>query len=401
VKNRIILAYSGGLDTSFSIKWIQEKYDAEVITMTADVGQGDDMKAVEEKALAIGALRHHALDVKDEFAGQYVYPAVKANALYEGRYPISTALARPLIASKLVEVARKENATGVAHGCTGKGNDQVRFDVTVKALAPDLKIVAPIREYNLNRAEELEYLRGKGVTLPFEVSKRYSVDQNLWGRSVEGSDLEDPMNEPQEDAFEWTKAPEKADDEAEYVSIEFERGVPCSVNERLMKPVALIDFLNKLGGRNGVGRIDHMEDRLVGIKSREVYECPAAVLTLEAHKDLEKTVLTRHESLFKERVDSDWAFLVYAGLWLEPLKKDLDSFIDSTQERVTGQVRLKLYKGGLRVVGRRSVYSLYDKNLATYGAGTTFDQSLARGFIELWGLPTIAANMVEKQREAL
>jgi argininosuccinate synthase len=401
VKNRIILAYSGGLDTSFSIKWIQEKYDAEVITMTADVGQGDDMTAVEKKALAIGALRHHTLDVKDEFAGQYVYPAVKANALYEGKYPISTALARPLIASKLVEVARKENATGVAHGCTGKGNDQVRFDVTVKALAPDLKIVAPIREYNLNRAEELEYLRDKGVTLPFEVSRKYSVDQNLWGRSVEGSDLEDPMNEPQEDAFEWTKAPDKADEEAEYVTIEFERGVPCSVNERVMKPVALIEFLNKLGGRHGVGRIDHMEDRLVGIKSREVYECPAAVLTLEAHKDLEKTVLTRHESLFKERVDSDWSFLVYAGLWLEPLRKDLDSFIDSTQERVTGQVRLKLYRGGLRVVGRRSVYSLYDQNLATYGAATTFDQSLAQGFIELWGLPTIAANMVENQREPL
>jgi len=399
VKNRIVLAYSGGLDTSFSIKCIQEKYDAEVVTMTADVGQGDDLRAIEEKALAIGALRHYSLDIKDEFARDYIFPAIKANALYQGKYPVSTSLARPLIASKLVETARKENATGVAHGCTGKGNDQVRFDITIKALAPDLKIVAPIREYNLSRTQELEYLRRDGITLPFEVSKRYSVDQNLWGRSIEAGDLEDPMNEPPEAAFEWTVAPEEAINESQYVTIEFERGVPCSVNERMMGPVALIDFLNKLGGKHGVGRIDHMEDRLVGIKSREVYECPAATLVLEAHKDLEKTVLTRHQFLFKNGIDAEWAFLVYAGLWLEPLKRDLDSFIESTQERVTGQVRLKLYKGGLRVVGRRSSYSLYDKNLATYGAETTFDQSLARGFIELWGLPTIAASMMGKRRE--
>ena len=399
VKNRIILAYSGGLDTSFSIKWIQEKYDAEVVTMTADVGQGDDLKTIEEKALAIGALRHHSLDVRDEFARDYIFPAIKANALYQGKYPVSTSLARPLIASKLVEIARKENATGVAHGCTGKGNDQVRFDITIKALAPDLKIVAPIREYNLSRAQELEYLREHGITLPFQVNKTYSVDQNLWGRSIEAGDLEDPMNEPPEAAFEWTASAEAAPDEAQYITIEFERGVPCSVNDRMMGPAGLIELLNKLGGKHGIGRIDHMEDRLVGIKSREVYECPAASLILEAHKDLEKAVLTRHQFLFKNRIEAEWAFLVYAGLWLEPLKRDLDSFIDSTQQRVTGQVRLKLYKGGLRVVGRRSVYSLYDKNLATYGAETTFDQSLARGFIELWGLPTTAANMVEKRRE--
>ena len=399
VKNRIVLAYSGGLDTSFLIKWIQEKYDAEVITMTADVGQGDDMKAVEEKALTIGALRHHALDIRNEFARDYVFPAVKANALYEGKYPISTALTRPLIASKLVEIAHKENASGIAHGSTGKGNDQVRFDIGVKALAPDLKIVAPVREYSLSRAEELEYLQENGITLPFEVSKKYSVDQNLWGRSIEGSDLEYPMHEPGEDVFEWTSAAEKAPNEAEYVTIEFERGVPCSVNEQMMEPVALIEFLNKLGGRHGVGRIDHMEDRLVGIKSREVYECPAATLIIEAHKDLEKMVLTRHQSLFKNGVDAEWAFLVYAGLWLEPLKKNLDSFIDSTQERVTGQVKLRLYKGGFRVVGRQSTYSLYDLNLATYGAETTFDQNLAHGFIELWGLQTIAANILGKHRE--
>ena len=399
VKNRIILAYSGGLDTSFLIKWMQDKYEAEIITATADVGQGDDMKAVEEKALAIGALRHHSLDLRDEFAQDYVYPAIKANALYQGKYPISTALTRPLIAAKLVEVARKENANGIAHGSTGKGNDQVRFDIGIKALAPDLNIIAPVRENNLTRTEELLYLRKNGITLPFEVSKKYSIDQNLWGRSIEGSDLEDPMNEPQEDAFEWTSPVEDTPTEPQYVTIEFEKGVPCSVNDRLLKPAALIESLNKLGGKHGIGRIDQIEDRLVGIKSREIYECPAATIVLEAHRDLEKAVQTRHQSLFKSIVDQEWTFMVYAGLWSDPLKEDLDRFIDSSQERVTGQVRLRLHRGGLRVVGRRSPYSLYNVNLATYGAETTFDQNLAHGFIELWGLQTVAANLRGKSSE--
>ena len=397
MEKKIVLAYSGGLDTSFSIKWIQEKYDAEVITMTADVGQGDDLRLVEEKAKTIGALRHYSLDVKEEFVRDYVFASVKANGLYEGQYPISTALARPLIASKLVEIAKKEGAMGVAHGCTGKGNDQVRFDITVMALAPELQIVAPVREYNLTRAQELEYLRKHDITLPFEVSKTYSIDQNIWGRSIEGSDLEDPMNEPREDAFEWTVASENAPDAACYITVGFEKGIPASINGIAEKPVELVSKLNSLAGKHGVGRIDHVEDRLVGIKSREVYECPAATVLLQAHRDLEKTVLTRHEVMFKQGIDEQWAFLVYAGLWLEPLKRDLDAFIDSTQQRVSGEVRSKLHKGALRIVGRSSPQSLYDFNLATYGVETTFDQRLARGFIELWGLPTIAANTVRRR----
>ena len=400
MEKKIVLAYSGGLDTSFSIKWIQEKYNAEVITMTADVGQGDDLRLVEEKAKTIGASRHYSLDVKDEFVRDYVFPSVKANGLYEGQYPISTALARPLIASKLVEVAKKEEAIGVAHGCTGKGNDQVRFDITIMSLAPELQIVAPIREYNLTRAQELEYLRKHDIALPFEVSKTYSIDQNIWGRSIEGSDLEDPMNEPKEDAFEWTAASEKAPDTAVYVIIGFEKGMPTSINGIAEKPVELVSKLNSLAGKHGIGRIDHVEDRLVGIKSREVYECPAATVLLQAHRDLEKTVLTRHEVMFKQGIDEQWAFLVYAGLWLEPLKRDLDAFIDSTQQHVSGEVRLKLHKGALRVVGRSSPKSLYDFNLATYGVKTTFDQRLARGFIELWGLPTTAANAIERRAQS-
>ncbi len=397
MEKKIVLAYSGGLDTSFSIKWIQEKYDAEVITMTADVGQGDDLRLVEEKAKTIGALRHYSLDVKEEFVRDYVFASVKANGLYEGQYPISTALARPLIASKLVEIAKKEGAMGVAHGCTGKGNDQVRFDITVMALAPELQIVAPIREYNLTRIQELEYLRRHDITLPFEVSKTYSIDQNIWGRSIEGSDLEDPMKEPREDAFEWTVSSENAPDAADYVTVGFEKGIPTSINGIAEKPVELVSKLNSLAGKHGIGRIDHVEDRLVGIKSREVYECPAATVLLQAHRDLEKTVLTRHEVMFKQGIDEQWAFLVYTGLWLEPLKRDIDAFIESTQQRVSGEVRLRLHKGALRIVGRSSPQSLYDFNLATYGVETTFDQRLARGFIELWGLPTIAANTIRRR----
>jgi len=397
METKLVLAYYGGLDTSFSIKWIQEKYDAQVITMTADAGQGDDLRLVEEKAKTIGALRHYSLDVKEEFVRDYVFASVKANGLYEGQYPISTALARPLIASKLVEIAKKEGATGVAHGCTGKGNDQVRFDITVMALAPELQIVAPVREYNLTRVQELEYLRKHNITLPFEVSKTYSIDQNIWGRSIEGSDLEDPMKEPREDAFEWTVSSENAPDTADYVTVGFEKGIPTSINGIAEKPVELVSKLNSLAGKHGVGRIDHIEDRLVGIKSREVYECPAATVLLQAHRDLEKTVLTRHEVMSKQGIDEQWAFLVYAGLWLEPLKKDLDAFIDSTQQRVSGEVRLRLHKGALRIVGRSSPQSLYDFNLATYGVETTFDQRLARGFIELWGLPTIAANTIRRR----
>lgn len=397
MSDKVVLAYSGGLDTSVAIKWIQENYGVDVVTLTVDVGQQEDLQAIEAKAKAIGALNHYFIDAKKEFAERYVFKGVKANAFYQGKYPLSTALARPLIASKLVEIAEKESAVGVAHGCTGKGNDQIRFDLTIKALAPHLKIVAPIREWKMTRDSEIEYARSKGIPMPPERKKIYSTDQNLWGRSVECGPLEDPSVEPPDDAFEWTTAPEKAPDRAEYVSITFEDGVPTALNGEVLPAVELFERLNALAGKHGVGRIDHMEDRMVGIKSREVYECPAAQVIIEAHKDLEKAVLTRHELGFKARVDEEWTFLVYAGLWMDPLRESLDAFIDKTQERVCGVVRVKLYKGGLHVVGRSSPLTLYDLNLATYEGETTFDQTLAEGFIELWGLQTKAANIVKRK----
>lgn len=396
MRKKIVLAYSGGLDTSVLIKWLQQKYDADVITVTLDVGQKEDLKAIEEKALNLGVLKHYSIDAKEEFARSYVFPAIKANALYEGKYPVSTSLSRPLIASKLVEVAEKEGADTVAHGCTGKGNDQVRIEVSVKALNPNLKVIAPVREWNMTRDAEIEFAKKNGIPISVDKGKPYSIDQNLWGRSVECGILEYPDKEPPEDAFEWTISPEKAPNEPEYLNIEFEDGVPKAINGRSMKPVDLIETLNNIAGKHGVGRIDHIEDRLVGIKSREVYECPAATVLIESHKDLEKLVLTRHEILFKQYVDAEWTFLVYAGLWMEPLKEDLDALINKTQERVTGEVKVKLYKGSAQVIGRSSPYSLYDIHLATYNIDTTFDQASSAGFIELWGLPTRVAKALKR-----
>jgi argininosuccinate synthase len=397
--SKVVLAYSGGLDTSVAIKWLQERYGSEVITVTVDVGQREDLHDIAEKAENLGAKKHYSLDAKKEFVQNYLFPAIKANALYQGKYPLATALARPLIAAKLVEIARKEGADAISHGCTGKGNDQIRFDVTIKALAPNIKIIAPAREWGMSREEEIEYAREKKV--PINIKKSiYSVDQNLWGRSVECGPLEDPLTEPPEDAFLWTSSPEKAPDKPMYVTLNFKEGVPTAINGKNSDGIGLIEFLNKTGGDHGVGRVDHVEDRIVGIKSREIYECPAALLILEAHKDLEKFVLTRHELSFKRYVDDQWSFLTYAGLWVDPLKNDLDAFINETQNRVTGDVKIKLYKGSATVVGRSSKYSLYDQNLATYGVDSKFDQSLATGFIELWGLPSIVArNLKEKVRE--
>jgi len=400
LKRRIVLAYSGGLDTSVLIKWLQEKYDAEVITVTLDIGQKEDLKAIEEKAYKLGVLKHYSIDAKEEFARDYIFPAIKANALYEGKYPVSTALSRPLIASKLVKVAEIEGADAVAHGCTGKGNDQVRIEVSVKALNPSLKVIAPVREWSMTRDAEIEYAKKHGIPIPVDKSKPYSIDQNLWGRSIECGVLEYPEKEPPEDAFEWTVTPEKAPNEPEYVTVGFEEGVPRCVNGIEIDPVKLIEHLNNVAGRHGVGRIDHMEDRLVGIKSREVYECPAATVLIEAHRDLEKMVLTRHEVLFKQHVDAEWAYLVYAGLWMDPLKEDLDVFINKTQEKVTGEVKVKLYKGSAQVVGRSSPYSLYDLRLATYNIETTFDQLASAGFIEIWGLPTRVASALKRMRRA-
>jgi len=395
MSEKVVLAYSGGLDTSVLVKWLQEKYNAQVVTVTVDVGQQEDLKEIEEKARKLGVVNHHSIDARKEFATNYIFPAIKANALYEGKYPISTTLSRPLIVEKMVEIAQEEGATGFAHGCTGKGNDQVRFDVTVGALAPELKIIAPVREWEMTRDEEIVYAKAHGIPIS-TAAKKYSIDQSIWGRSIECGLLEDASKEPPEDAFEWTSSPEDAPNKPEYVTITFEAGVPVALNEETLEPLTLIEKLNKTAGKHGVGRIDHIEDRLIGIKSRETYECPAATVLIEAHKDLEKMVLTRHEVQFKQQIDTQWTFLAYAGLWVDPLREDLEAFINKSQENVSGKVRVKLYKGGLRVVGRSSPFSLYDKNLVNYNIKTSFNQTYSKGFIELWGLQTRMHNVLKR-----
>jgi len=402
LRRTVVLAFSGGLDTSVCVKWLQEKYDADVVTVTLDLGQREDMGAIEKRSRQIGARDHYTFDAKEDFLRDYVWPAIRANALYERAYPLSTALGRPLIGRKLVEVAEREGADAVAHGCTGKGNDQVRMDVTVRAISPKLEVIAPVREWNMSRDEEIAYAQKRGI--PIKPSKSiYSVDQNIWGRSIESGPMENPSTEPPADAYEWTVAPEDAPNEPGHLDITFRDGVPTGANGRAMEPLKLVSYVNELAGSHGVGRIDHVEDRLVGIKSREVYECPGASVIIQAHQDLEKLVLTRHELDFKATVEREWAWLVYSGLWLEPLRLALDRFITATQRRVTGTVRMKLYKGSARVVGRSSEYSIYDIGLATYGRGSKFDQKSAVGFIELWGLQSrVAANLnshVEEERE--
>ncbi len=399
-KKKVVLAYSGGLDTSVMLKWIQEQYESDVISVTLDVGQGKDMEAIEEKAWKLGVLNHYSIDAKEEFVSGYVVPAIKANALYMDTYPVSSSLSRPLIASKLVEVAEKEGAQAVAHGCTGKGNDQVRFDITIKSLNQDLEVIAPVREWNMTRDKEIEWAKEHGVPVPVTADSPYSVDQNLWGRSIECGVLEHPDVEPPSEVYEWTAPIEETPDEPEYVTIGFEEGAPTSLNGVKMSTLELIEKVQIIAGKHGVGRIDHMEDRIVGLKSREVYEAPAATVILKAHADLEKMVLTRHEKLFKRHVDHEWAVLTYTGLWMDPLKEALDAFIDKTQERVMGEVKLKLFKGNAQVVGRSSPFSLYDLSLATYDIDTTFDQKAAVGFIELWGLPTVTAWTLKKKAKA-
>ncbi|MFH0859754.1 MAG: argininosuccinate synthase [Candidatus Altiarchaeota archaeon] len=386
---KVVLAYSGGLDTSICIKQLQDEYGADVVTLTLELGQDEsDLKAIERKAKKLGALKTYSLDAREEFVRDYVNPAIKANALYEGKYPLATALGRPLIAKHLVKVAEKVKAQAVAHGSTGKGNDQVRFDVTVKALNPKLRVIAPAREKPISREDAIAYAKKHGIPVPVTKKDPYSYDMNLWGKSAEAGPLEDPWSEPSEKPFFWTTAPEKAPNKKEYVTIDFERGIPVKLNGRRMPEVKLIQKLNAIGAKHGVGRIDMMEDRLVGIKSRETYECPAATIILEAHRELERMVLTREENTFKEIIDSKWSQLVYYGLWYEPLKSDLEAFIDETQKVVTGTVRMKLYKGSCTIVGRKSGYSLYDYRLATYDRSDRFDHSKAEGFIDIWGLPS-------------
>jgi argininosuccinate synthase len=399
MKEKIVLAYSGGLDTSVSIKWLQEKFSADVITLTLNLGQRESFKEIADRAYSTGAIKHYQLDVREEFIERYVKPAIKANGMYEGKYPLATALGRPLIAAKLVEVAEREGATAVAHGCTGKGNDQVRIDVTVRALNPNLRVIAPVREWNMSRDVEIEYAKKHGIKIKASKSV-FSTDQNLWGRSIESGPLEDPDTEPPREAFEWVSPPENTPDEPGYLELGFARGVPVSVNGKKMAEIELVKTIGEFAGKHGYGIVDHIEDRLVGIKSREVYECPAALSIIEAHRDLEQLVLTRNELAFKVAVEREWSWLVYSGLWMEPLRFALDSFIETTQSRVTGGVRLKFFKGGMRVVGRSSPNSLYRLKLSTYSKASTFDQSSAVGFIELWGLQSrTAANAIASAKK--
>jgi argininosuccinate synthase len=378
------------------IPWIREKYGMNVIAVLVDVGQKEDFESAVERAEKLGAVEVVKKDARSEFVKDYVFKAVKANGLYEGVYPMGTSLSRPLIASKIVEVAEEKGASTVAHGCTGKGNDQVRFEISIRSLNPRLKILAPVREWSLSRDEEVKYLEKKGVEMDRGKS-RFSIDDNLWSRSIEGGELEDPWVEPPEEAFIWSRPVPQTPDKPEYITLEFEKGVPVKINGEKLNPVELILRVNMIVGSHGFGRIDHMEDRVVGIKSREVYEAPAALTLIRAHQDLEKLVLTRMELEEKRRIEATWAWLVYSGLWFEPLRRAVDAFIDCTQENVEGEVRIKLFKGEATVVGRRSGKSLYDEQKATYSSLSKFDQSLADGFIQLWGLSTVRANEVRSR----
>ncbi|MGB9003647.1 MAG: argininosuccinate synthase [Nitrosotalea sp.] len=395
MKGKAVLAFSGGLDTSVVVKYLQEKHGLDVVTITVDVGQGDDLKKIAAKAKKLGAIRHYNIDARSEFVNDFILPAIKANALYQKKYCLATALARPLIAQKVVEIAKKENAAALAHGCTGKGNDQVRFDVTMRS-GSTLPIIAPIRDLNLTRDVELKFAKKHRIQID-TAAKRFSIDQNLWGRAIEGGEMEDAYAEPPDDAFIWVKT-KNLPDKPQYLEVKFSQGVPVAVDGKSLKPIELIEYINKKAGASGVGIVDHIEDRVVGIKSREVYETPAALCLIEAHTDLEKMVLTKHELKFKAMVDSEWSWLAYSGLWQDPLKTDLDMFINASQKRVSGTVKLKMFKGSLRVVGRKSDYSLYSHDLATYGSGSTFDQTLAKGFVELWGLQSTEANKLLKKR---
>ena len=385
--DKVVLAYSGGLDTSIAIKWIKENYNLDVIAVTIDVGNEKDFTAVREKALKVGAIKAKVIDAKEMFVKYFVFPALQANALYEGQYPLATALSRPLMAKLMVDIALEEGATAVAHGCTGKGNDQVRFDVGINSLAPDLKIIAPAREWGMTREEGIAYAKKHDIPLPITLDKPYSIDENLWGKSCECGVLEDPWTEPPQNAYTWTKSLDQAPEKPQYIEINFEKGIPVAIDGREMDGVNLIQHLNELAGNHGIGRIDHIENRLVGIKSREIYEAPAATVLLLAHQALEAMTLSKDQLRFKQKVSMEYADLIYNGLWFSALNRDLSAYVLSSQRYVTGTVRLKLFKGNTTVVGRKSPKSLYNLSLATYDKGDQFDQSAAIGFIHLWGLP--------------
>ena len=394
-KEKVILAYSGGLDTSVAITWLMKDYD--VVAVCMDVGEGKDLDFIHDKALKVGAVESYVLDVKDEFAEEYVLPALQAHAYYEQKYPLISALSRPVISKKLVEIAHKTGATTIAHGCTGKGNDQVRFEVAIAALDPELKVIAPVREWKWSREEEIGYAKANGVPVPANLDNPYSVDQNLWGRANECGVLENPWNQAPEDAFGITNSPEEAPDTPEFIDIEFKEGKPVALNGKEMKLADLIQEVNAIAGKHGVGRIDHVENRLVGIKSREIYECPGAITLLTAHKEIEDITLVREVSHFKPILENELSNLIYNALWFSPATKAIIAYIKETQKVVNGTAKVKLYKGSAKVVARKSPNSLYDENLATYTSADSFDQDAAVGFIKLWGLPTQVNSQVNNK----
>jgi len=397
---KVVMAYSGGLDTSIAIKWLKENYCEEIVTVAVDVGQESDLEFVKEKALKVGASKSYVVNAKEEFAREYALKGLQAGALYEQQYPLATAYSRPLISKILVDFAQKEKAQAIAHGCTGKGNDQVRFEVSTAALDPNLQVIAPAREWGFTREEEIEYAKKYNIPVPVDVDNPYSVDQNLWGRSCECGVLENPWVEPPEEAYEWTIKPEDAPNQPTYLEIYFEKGVPLSVNGENISLSTLISKLNKMGGENGIGRVDMVENRLVGIKSREIYECPGATILLKAYSALESLVLPGDLAHFKQIISQKYAELTYNGLWFSALKEALDGFTGVIKEKINGTVKIKLIKGQCIVVGRKSKNSLYDFNLATYDEGDTFNQDFAKGFIQLWGLPSkVYASVNSKNKQ--
>ena len=387
--DKVVLAYSGGVDTTVCIPYLKNEWGVkEVITLAADLGQGDELEPIKQKALKCGAAESLVADATESFVKDYAFPAIQANTLYENRYPLSTALARPLIAKLLVEAAEKYGADAVAHGCTAKGNDQVRFDLGIMALNPKLKVLAPAREWGMSREEAISYGEQFGLEFPVKKSSPYSIDRNLLGRSIEAGILEDPMTEPPEEIYLMTKAIADTPDEPEYITIGFDKGLPVTINGDKLDPVALITQLNETVGKHGIGRIDMLENRVVGIKSREIYEAPALLVLIHAHRDLESLTLTGDVTQYKRGIEQSYGELIYQGLWYSPLKAALDGFIQQTQERVSGEVRIKLFKGNATIVGRQSDNSIYAPDLATYGAEDEFDHKAAEGFIYIWGLPT-------------
>ncbi len=399
---KVMLAYSGGLDTSVMIPWLKENYNCEVIAFAADLGQAEELKGLKEKAIKTGASKIYIEDLREAFVKEFIFPMLKSGAVYEGEYLLGTAIARPLIAKKQVEAAKRENADALAHGATGKGNDQVRFELTYKARDPNIKIIAPWREWEIKgREEEIDYARERGIPVPVTKSKPYSSDRNLWHISYEGGILEDPWYEPKEDMFILSVSPEKAPNRAEYVEVEFKNGVPVKVNAKVLAPVKLIETLNEIGGKHGIGRVDMVENRLVGIKSRGVYETPGGTILYKAHAALESITLDRDTLHYKLLAAQRYAELIYYGQWFSPLREALDAFVNKTQETVNGSVRLKLYKGNCTVAGRRSANSLYRPDLATFEKEESYNQKDAEGFINLFGLPTkVLAKLKARRRSS-